>query len=97
MQDDRGRPIGDYSVVAFPQDSSKWVYRTQAIRTARPDQDGKFLLKGLPADEYHVVAVEYIEEGGETNPDQLEKWKSTGTRLTLAEYEVKSVTLQLTR
>ena len=97
VQDDRGRPIGDYTVVAFPQDSSKWVYRTQSIRAARPDQDGKFLLKGLPAGEYRVVAVEYIESGEETNPEHLEKWKATGTRLTLAEYEAKSVTLKLTR
>jgi hypothetical protein len=97
VQDDRGRPIGDYTVVAFPQDSSKWVYRTRSIRAARPDQDGKFLLKGLPPDEYRVVAVEYIEAGEETDPERLEKWKASGTRLTLAEYEAKSVTLKLTR
>jgi hypothetical protein len=97
VQDDRGRAILDYTVVAFPLDSSKWGYRTRFVRAARPDQDGKFLLKGLPLDEYRVVALEYVEPGEETDPDRLEKWKTIGTRVTLAEAEAKSVTLKLIR
>lgn len=97
VQDDRGRPIGDYTVVAFSADSSKWGYRTRFVRASRPDQDGKFIVKGLPPDEYRVVALEYVEPGEETDPDRLEKWKAIGTRVTLAEAEAKSVTLKLTR
>lgn len=97
VQDDRGRPIADYTVVAFPLESSKWGYRTRSVRAARPDQDGKFLLKGLPPDEYRVVALEDVEPGEETDPDRLEQWKTMGTRVTLAEADTKSVTLKLTR
>jgi hypothetical protein len=95
--DDRGRPIGDYTVVAFSADSSKWGYRSRFVRTARPDQNGKFILKGLPADEYRIVALEYVEPGEETDPVRLEKWKTIGTRVTLADAATKSVTLQLAR
>jgi Carboxypeptidase regulatory-like domain len=68
VQDDRERPIGDYTVVAFATDSAKWGYRTRFVRSARPDQNGKFLIKGLPPGAYQVVAVEYLEPGEETDP-----------------------------
>jgi hypothetical protein len=97
VQDDRGRPIADYTVVAFSADSSRWGYRTRYVRASRPDQDGKFIVKGLPTDEYRVIALEYVESGEETDPDRLDKWKTIGTRVTLAEAEAKSVVLKVIR
>jgi carboxypeptidase family protein len=97
VQDDRGRPVTDYTVVAFPTESSKWGYRTRFVRAARPDQAGRFLLKDLPPGEYQLIALEYIEPGEEADPDRLEKWKTRGTPVTLREGEATSVTLQQTR
>ena len=97
VQDDRERPIGDYTVVAFASDSAKWGYRTRFVRSARPDQNRKFLIKGLPPGAYQVVAVEYLEPGEETDPARLENWRTTGSSVTLDDGEARSIALRLLR
>jgi len=95
VQDARDKPVNDYVVVAFSADSSRWGYMTRYVRSARPNQEGRFSVTGLQADEYFVVALDYVESGEETDPEQLEKWKSLATRVTLADGESKSLTLKL--
>lgn len=94
---DRGEAIGDYSVVAFSSDRSKWGYLTRFVRSARPDQDGRFSIRALPPDDYLVVAVEYLESGQELDPDQLRVWESVATRISLGEGRTESMSLKLTR
>ncbi len=97
VQDDGGKPVADCTVVAFSPDSSKWGYRTRYVRSARPDQDGRFLFKGLPPGDYLLAALEDLEAGDEGDPEQLEKWKPGATSVTLGDGETKSVTLKLAR
>ena len=96
-QDDEARPIADYTVVAFSADSSRWGFRTRFVRSVRPDQLGRFTLRGLPPDEYIVVALEYVETGQETDPERLASWSATGAKVTLGEGEAKAVTLTIVR
>jgi len=42
-----------------------------------------------------VVALDYVETGEEYDPEQLEKWKSLATRVTLADAESKPLALKL--
>jgi len=95
VQDAREKPVTDFVVVAFSADSSRWGYLTRYVRSARPNQDGRFSVTGLPADEYFVVALDYVESGEESDPEQLEKWKSLATRVTVADGESKPLTLKL--
>ena len=97
VQDDRGEPLADYTVVAFSSDASKWGYLTRFVRTARPDQDGKFTIRALPPDDYLVVAVEYLESGQEFDPEQLRVWAPLATKVTLGDGATQSTTLKLTR
>jgi len=97
VQDDRGDPIGDYTVVAFSSDRNKWGYLTRFVRSVRPDQDGRFALRGLPADDYLVVALEYLESGQEFDPEQLRGWEPGATKVALGEGAPQSVTLKLPR
>jgi hypothetical protein len=94
-QDNAAGPAADYTVVAFSADSGKWGYRTRFVRSARPDQHGRFTLRGLPPDDYIVVALEYVETGQENDPEQLASWNAAGTRVTLGEGEAKVVTLKI--
>jgi protocatechuate 3,4-dioxygenase beta subunit len=94
-QDDQARPIADYTVVAFSSDSARWGYRTRFVRSVRPDQHGRFTLRGLPPDEYVVVALEYVETGQENDPERLANWSTTGTKVTLGEGEARTVTLKV--
>jgi hypothetical protein len=42
-----------------------------------------------------VVALDYVETGEESDPEQLEKWKGLATRVALSEGETKSLNLRL--
>jgi hypothetical protein len=97
VQDSRGRALTDYVVVAFSSDNSKWGYQSRFVRAARPNQEGRFSIKGLPSDDYLIVALDYLEAGEESDPEQLEKWKTIGTRIRVAEGNAKVLTLKLSQ
>jgi hypothetical protein len=97
VQDARGAAVSDYTVVAFAAERAKWGYQTRFVRSARPDQDGRFSIRALPPGDYLVVALEYVETGQELDPEQLEKWRTHGTKVTLAEGEAKPLSLTLAR
>ena len=93
--DPRGNVLKDYVVVVFAEDNVHWVPQTRFIRTGRPDQDGRFTIRGLPPERYLAVAVEYLEPGEETNPDTLEQLKARATSLSLTEGENRTADLKL--
>jgi hypothetical protein len=97
VQDSRGRALTDYVVVAFSSDNSKWGYQSRFVRAARPNQEGRFSIKGLPSDDYLIVALDYLEAGEESDPEQLEKWKTIGTTIRVAEGNAKVLTLKLSQ
>ena len=97
VQAEGGAPVSDYSVVAFSADRNKWGYLTRFVRSARPDQDGKFTIRALPPDVYLVVAAEYLESGQELDPEQLSAWAPLATKVTLTEGGTQSISLTLTR
>ena len=65
VQDARARPVTDFVVVAFMPDSSKWGFMSRHVRMVRPNQDGRFSIKGLPPDDYLLIALDYLEPGEE--------------------------------
>ena len=93
--DAANRPTMGYSVVVFPADSTQWTSYSRFIATARPDQNGRFLITGLPPGNYFVRAVELLRSGAERNPDTLERLRSGATALMLKDQESASVTLRL--
>ena len=90
-----GKTTPDYVVVAFAPDRARWGTGTRFVRTAKPDQSGKFEIKGLPPEDYLVVALEYLESGEEADPEVLERLRAHATRVTLAEGEVKTLPLKV--
>jgi hypothetical protein len=97
VQDASARPVTDYVVVAFSSDRAKWGFQSRYIQSARPNQEGRFSIKGLPPDDYIVVALDYLEAGEESDPEQLDQWRTKGTPVTLANAEAKALTLKLTQ
>ena len=87
----------DYVVVAYAADTTKWGFQSRFIRSTRPNQDGRFSMKGLPPEDYLVIALEYLEAGEESDPEQLEKWKNAATRLSVKDGEQKVLSLKLSR
>lgn len=92
---DRGDSALDATVIVFADDPAKWGPHSRFINSARPDQDGRFTIRGLPPDRYVAIAVGYLEPGEERDPDLLETWRSHGTPFTLSEGKTHALDLKL--
>lgn len=95
VTDDRGTPARDYTVVVFPNDAERWVPTSRFFSTARPDQQGRFEATKLPPGDYLVLAVDYIEDGQQTDPDFLQQMRAYATPVQLNDGEKRPVTLKL--
>ncbi len=95
VTDSRGAAIREYAVVVFASDSTRWGSRSRFVRAGRPDQDGRFQIKGLPPGSYLVSAVEYLEQGSESDPDLLERLLPGASSLSLDEGETHQLDLKL--
>jgi hypothetical protein len=94
LLDERGAPLVDGTVIVFPDDASRWSDDSRWVRAVRPDQQGRYQIRGLPPGEYLAVAVDYVEEGSWNDPEYLESIRRHGQRLTLREAESRSLSLK---
>ena len=85
----------DFTLVIFPEDDTKWTPLSRFVRSARPDQQGVVKMLGLPPDDrYLAIAVDYVEEGGASDPAFLDGIKRRASRFSLD--PGASVTVDLT-
>ena len=95
IQDRGGAPLTDYTVVAFPFDDSLWQPRSRYIKAARPDQNARYEIEGLPAGNYLLAAVDAVQEGEWFDPRFLHRLRSEGIRMSLNDGESKDLNLAL--
>jgi hypothetical protein len=95
VTDEKSQPVRDATVLVFPADSEKWFENSRAVRAARPDQQGLWEAKNLPAGDYVAVALEYVEDGAWHDPDFLESLRERATAVRLAEGGSETVSLRL--
>ena len=96
LADEKGAPLTDGTIVVFSADTSKWAEDSRFVRAARPDQQGQYQIKGLPAGEYLAVAVDYVQEGMWNDPEFLDSLRRYAQRLTLGDGDARSLSLKLT-
>jgi hypothetical protein len=82
-------------VLVFADDAQKWIDDSRFVRSARPDQQGTFQIKGLPPGDYLAVAMDYVEDGSWNDPEYLESIRRYGQRIRLAESGTQTVALRL--
>ena len=97
VTDADGKPVQEYTVVAFAEEAARWTYPSRFIRTARPDQASAFRISNLPPAEYLVVALDYLEEGESDDPEFLESIRSKAAKLELGDGDKRTLTLKLAR
>jgi len=97
IADQRNVPITDYTVLAFSTDPTFWRSQSRHIMTTRPDQNGKFRLRGLPPGEYYLATVDPAEQGEWFEPTYLDEHRAAASRLTLGEGDVKTQDFRLRR
>jgi hypothetical protein len=82
----------DATVVVFPEDEGLWTFQSRFVKTARPDQEGKYRIPSLPPSEHYlIIAVQGLEEGQAGDPDYLASIKNNAAGFALNEGENKSV------
>jgi Carboxypeptidase regulatory-like domain len=87
---DNGTPVPDYTVLAFPVDPTFWRPQSRQIATARPDQTGKYRIRGLPPGDYYLATVDPSQQGEWFEPAYLDEHRAGAARLTLSEGDVKT-------
>jgi hypothetical protein len=97
LTDAQGRPLTEYTILAFPADMSLWRPQARQITTTRPDQNGKFQIRGLPPGDYYLAAIDPLQQGEWFEPAFLEQQASDASRLSLAEGATRTQDLRLNR
>jgi 5-hydroxyisourate hydrolase-like protein (transthyretin family) len=85
----------DYWAVVFPQDRDKRVPPSRYVRSARPDQDGRFTITMLPPGDYLAFAAAGPDTGEATEPEFLDRIERRATRVSLTEGETRRIDLKL--
>jgi len=90
VKNDQGAPVTEYTVLAFPDDSARWYPQSRFIMTARPDQTGRYQMRGLPPGDYLIVAVDPTEANEWYEPAFLDQQRGGATRLLVGDGDVKT-------
>jgi protocatechuate 3,4-dioxygenase beta subunit len=93
--DDKGRPVSDATIVVFADDAQKWSAASRAVRAVRPDQQGRYQVKGLPTGEYLAIALDYVEEGLWNDPDFLESLRRDAQKAILRDTTAQELALKV--
>ena len=95
VTDIRGDAVTDATVIVFPADDTRWTYQSRFVRTARPDLDGRYQIRGLPPlDKYLVVAVQGLEDGQASNPEYLATIREAATSFSLTDAQTRVMDLR---
>jgi hypothetical protein len=94
--DDRGEPA-DGTVLLFPADRAHWIEAAGVLRSARPDQSGRFRFDLVHPGEYLIVAIEYVQRWQVVDPEFLEEQRRRATKVSIGATTGKPVTLVLQR
>ena len=94
VRDRSNAPAAGVTVIAFSTDQQYWRAQSRHIQAVRTDATGAFRLRGLPAGDYLLVAVEDVAQGEWFDPTYLEQARAAATRATLREGEKKTMDLR---
>lgn len=91
-----GAAVKDYTVIVFSDDPEQWTLpMSRWVTSARPDQDGRFKMRNLPAGSYYAAAVDYVEAGAWGDPELLDRLKTSAKRFTLGEGDTQTLELKI--
>jgi protocatechuate 3,4-dioxygenase beta subunit len=95
VTDLNGKPTFDGTVLVFPADTQRWADDWMYVRAARPDQQGRYEIRGLLPGEYLAVAVDYVEENTWADPEYLESIRQFGASFRIDEGDARDVPLRV--
>lgn len=90
-----GAAVSDFVVIAFSQDRERWKFQSRYFGGTRSDASGQFRIRGLPAGDYFVAALDTLDVGQATDPEVLDRLAEAAARVTIRDGESKTMTLVL--
>jgi Carboxypeptidase regulatory-like domain len=97
VADAKGSPLTEFTVLAFPDDQSLWRPQSRHIMTARPDQNGTFQIRGLPAGQYYLALIDPSEPGEWFEPSFLDAQRSGAKHFQLGNGETRTEDFAVSR
>lgn len=92
---DRGASPGTFVVVVFDEDRERWGPGSRFVAAGRSDSKGQYRIAGLPPGRYLAVALDYLADGEEGDPDFLAALAPRAERITLDRASTKELTLKI--
>ena len=89
--------VSDYAVVALASDPSLWPFAPRFVQLERPNQHGRFRVRGLAPGEFLLAAVQSVDGTEWRDPEFLARVRPLATPITVREGEDPSLTLRLIR
>jgi hypothetical protein len=86
LLDQQGRPVPEFSVIAFGTNPAQWRQGSRWLRPpTRPASDGRFTISGLPPGEYYFAALTRFDPQEWYTPAFLEQVVPGALKVTLTE------------
>jgi hypothetical protein len=98
LYDDLGEPVAETQVAALRVRMNAGTRRLESTgRVVTTDDFGQYRLAGLPTGTYRAVALEFLEEGAEEDPEMLASLRERALKFDLGKGESLKLSLPLTR
>jgi hypothetical protein len=79
----------------FADDPQRWTDGSRWVASARPDQSGRYQVRGLPAGAYLVIALDYVEDGIWNDAAYLESIRHRAERFVLGDAATQTLALKI--
>ena len=90
-----GERVSDYAVVGSASDPSRWPFAPRFVQLERPNQEGRFRVRGLAPGDYLLAALAHVEETEWRDPEFLARLQPVATPVTVKDGARASITLRL--
>ena len=94
LVDEKGA-AAEGTVILFPEEPAKWSEGARLVKTARPDPSGAFEIRLVPAGDYLIAPVDYVQNGAWDDPEYLRSLQDRATKVAVQESGGATVTLTL--
>jgi protocatechuate 3,4-dioxygenase beta subunit len=96
VTDARGQQLTDYVVVIQAADEKDPAIASRWVRITRPNNDGRFQIRGARPGRYVAAAVESLEQGRQFAPEFQQRLRQGAKEFSVREGEAVTVDLRMT-
>lgn len=90
-----GQPAPDYFVVAIPADKQYWLPQSRRIVSVRPDINGRYTFRGLPAGDYRIALTTELDQQDLSDAAALERLFNASAPVTIGPGEQKTFDIRV--